>query len=207
MLQRTPWYLYLCSLVLNTELLGYIADMLSRMIVLIYPFISCVRVRASERECEREQSLRRKMKAAAAKLLQSCPTLCDPMDCSLPGSPVQWILWAGILECVAMSFSRGSSQPRDWNWVSCIAGGFFTAKPPAKPKMKTIMGILKLYFRGQQAMAPGTTSSLLVIVNKVLLEHSHAHKLCVSCGCFRPTKAELSSCNRDHMACKAWNIY
>ena len=48
MLQRTP-YLYLCSLVLNVELLGYIADMLSRMIVLIYPFISCVRVRASER--------------------------------------------------------------------------------------------------------------------------------------------------------------
>ena len=40
---------------------------------------------------------------------QSCPTLCDPMDCSLPGFPVHGILWAKILEQVAIPFSRGSS--------------------------------------------------------------------------------------------------
>ena len=57
---------------------------------------------------------------------QSCPTLCDPMDCSPPGSSVHGILQARILEWVAMSFSRGSSQPRDWTWVSCTAGRFFT---------------------------------------------------------------------------------
>ena len=54
---------------------------------------------------------------------QSCPTLCNPMDCSLPGSPVHGILQARILECVAMPSSRGSSQPRDWTCgchVSCI---------------------------------------------------------------------------------------
>ena len=51
--------------------------------------------------------------AAAAKSLQSCPTLCDPMDCSPPGSSVRGILQARILEWVAMPSSRGSSQPRD----------------------------------------------------------------------------------------------
>ena len=51
---------------------------------------------------------------------QSCPTLCDPMDCSLPGSSLHWILQARVLEWVAISLSRGSSRPRDWTWVSCI---------------------------------------------------------------------------------------
>ena len=46
---------------------------------------------------------------------QLCLTLSDPMDCSLPGSSVHGILQARILEWVAISFSRGSSQPKDWN--------------------------------------------------------------------------------------------
>ena len=54
---------------------------------------------------------------------QSWPALCDPMDCSLPGSSVHGILQARILEWVAISFSRGSSRPRDQTWVSWIAGG------------------------------------------------------------------------------------
>ena len=57
---------------------------------------------------------------------QLCPTLCNPMDCSLPGSSVCGISQARILEQVAIPFSRGSSQPRDRIWVSCIAGRFFT---------------------------------------------------------------------------------
>ena len=57
---------------------------------------------------------------------KSCPTLCDPMDYSLTGSSVHGILQARILEWVAISFSRGSSQPRNWTRVSCIAGRFFT---------------------------------------------------------------------------------
>ena len=55
--------------------------------------------------------------------------LCDSMDCSLLGSSVHGILQAGILEWVAISSSRGSSQPRDGNlisYVSCIGGKFFT---------------------------------------------------------------------------------
>ena len=63
-----------------------------------------------------------------AKLLQLCLTLCDSMDCSsLPGSSVCGILQARTLEWVAISFSRGSSQPRNRTEVSCVAGGFFTS--------------------------------------------------------------------------------
>ena len=62
-----------------------------------------------------------------AKSLQSCPTLCDPMYCSLPGSSVHGILQARILEWVAISSSGGSSWPRDWSCYSCVAGGFFIA--------------------------------------------------------------------------------
>ena len=57
---------------------------------------------------------------------QSCPTLYDPTDCSPPGSSVHGILRARILEWVAISFSRGSSQPRNQTQVSCMAGRFFT---------------------------------------------------------------------------------
>ena len=58
--------------------------------------------------------------AAAAKSLQSCPTLCDPMDCSSPGSSVHRILQARILEWIAIPFSRGSCQPRDGTHIFCI---------------------------------------------------------------------------------------
>ena len=67
-------------------------------------------------------------KATVIKLLvtQSCPTLCDLMDYSLPGSSVHGIFQARILEWVAIPFSRGSSQPRNRTQVSCTAGRFFT---------------------------------------------------------------------------------
>ena len=57
---------------------------------------------------------------------QSCPALCDPMHCSSLGSSVQGILQARIQEWVAIPFSRGSSQPRYWTWVSRVAGRFLT---------------------------------------------------------------------------------
>ena len=61
-----------------------------------------------------------------AQLSQSCLTLCDPLDCNQPGSSVHGILQAKIQEWVAISSSRGSSQPRDQTRISCIADGFFT---------------------------------------------------------------------------------
>ena len=56
---------------------------------------------------------------------KSCPILCDHRD-RLPGSSVHEILQARILEWVAISFSRGSSQPRNQTPVSCCVGRFFT---------------------------------------------------------------------------------
>ena len=56
---------------------------------------------------------------------QLCLTLCDLMDCSLPGSSVLGISQARILEWVAIAFSRGSSQLRNQTQVSCTVGGFF----------------------------------------------------------------------------------
>ena len=53
--------------------------------------------------------------------VQSCPTLCDPMDCSPPGFSVHAILQARILEWVAIPYSRISSWPRDRTHVSCIS--------------------------------------------------------------------------------------
>ena len=71
--------------------------------------------------------------AMGVLVAQLCQTLCDPKDCIPPGSSVHGILQARILEWVAMSFSRGSSQLRDQTRISCIAGRFFTAEPPGKP--------------------------------------------------------------------------
>ena len=52
-------------------------------------------------------------KGVKVLVAQSCPTICDPMDCSPPGSSVHGIFQARILEWIAISFSRGSSRPRD----------------------------------------------------------------------------------------------
>ena len=52
---------------------------------------------------------------------QSCPTLCNPMDCSLPGSPVRGVFQARLLEWVPFSFSRGFSYFRDETQVFCIS--------------------------------------------------------------------------------------
>ena len=65
--------------------------------------------------------------AVRCLVTQSCLTLCDPMDCSRQVPLSLGILWAGILEWVAMPSSRGSSQPRDQTGVSHIAGGFLTS--------------------------------------------------------------------------------
>ena len=69
------------------------------------------------------RQVKSKVKVLAA---QSCPTLCNPMDCSPPSSSVHGILQAIIPEWVAIPFSRETSQPRDQTWVSCIEGRFLT---------------------------------------------------------------------------------
>ena len=77
------------------------------------------------------------------QLLQSCPTLWNPLDYSRLGSSVHGILQARILEWVAMPSSRASFWPRDQTHVSCVscdAGKFFTAEPPGKPYLSSNIG-------------------------------------------------------------------
>ena len=69
----------------------------------------------------------------ACSVAQPCSTLCNPMDCNLPGSSVHGNFQARILEQVAISYSRGSSQPRNQicaSCVSCIGRRLFTTEPP-----------------------------------------------------------------------------
>ena len=80
---------------------------------------------------------------------QSCPTLCDPTDCGPPGSSVNGIFWARILEWVAMPFSGGSSLPGDWTQVSCTAGRFFTTEPLWKLDLLTRWPVYKKEYAGK----------------------------------------------------------
>ena len=68
------------------------------------------------------------LQSMQSEVTQSCWTLCDPMDCSLPGSSVNGILQARIFEWVAIAFSRGSSWLRNRTGVSCIVGRFFISR-------------------------------------------------------------------------------
>ena len=98
------------------------------------------------------------------KVAQLWLTLCNPIDCSLPGSSVHGILQTRMLKWVAMPFSGGSSQPRDRTLVSCIAGRFFTVQVTREalevsrkllytpPHLKIILVVLVLFiFSGKCA--------------------------------------------------------
>ena len=73
-----------------------------------------------------------------SEVTQSCPTLCNPMDCSWPGSSVRGILQARILEWVAMPSSRESSQPGDQTQVSCTAGRLYHLSHQGSPRLFTL---------------------------------------------------------------------
>ena len=67
----------------------------------------------------------------------------DPMDYKLAGSSVSGISQARMLEQVAISFSRGSSQPRNQTRVSWLAGGFFTTEPPGELQSARYSNVIK----------------------------------------------------------------
>ena len=95
-----------------------------------------------------------------SEVAQSCPTLCDPMDCSLPGSSVRGILQARILEWVAISFSRRSSPPRDWSRVFCIVGRCFTVWAT-----REVHKLTYLSSNGQMIQLPNGKSCLLEVTS------------------------------------------
>ena len=112
--------------------------------------------------------------AAAAKSLQSCPTLCDPIDSSPPGSPVPGILQARTLEWVAISF------PSAWNWkvkvklLSCVR--LFATPWTAAYQAPLPMGFSRQeYWNGLPLPSPGIVLrwnilTFLIVPTSVLLQ-------------------------------------
>ena len=73
------------------------------------------------------------MHESESEVAQSCPTLCDPVDCSPPGSSVHGILQARILEWVALSFSRDLPNPGIEPRSPALQADVLTFEPPGKP--------------------------------------------------------------------------
>ena len=101
-----------------------------------------------------------KLYESESEVAQSCPTLCDPMDCSLSGSSVHGIFQARVLEWIAISFSRGSSQVRDRTQVSSIAGVFFTTRVTreAQSKFQLMIKIFKVLINIAQLLPESCTN-------------------------------------------------
>ena len=103
---------------------------------------------------------------SCAQSLQSCPTLCNPMDCSPPGSSVHEILQARILEGVAIPSSRGSPQPREWIHVSRRQHWQVGSLPLAPP------GKLGRFSIWSQLLKAPSLSEVLVMKAVRLLQNS-----------------------------------
>ena len=93
-----------------------------------------------------------------SEVAQSCPTLCDPVDCSLPGSSVHGIFQARILEWVAISFSRGSSRPRDRTLVSSSLSGSSSFSPAGMASfaclLQTLLFLHGVFFPRREPPSP-----------------------------------------------------
>ena len=104
--------------------------------------------------------------AAAAQTLSHVQFFCDPVDCSLSGSSVHGILQARILEWVAISSSRGFSQPRDQTCVSCVSpalqAGSLPLAPPGKSQKPLIITtkMFKRSYRGPMTVQSSVVSLL-----------------------------------------------
>ena len=97
-----------------------------------------------------------------SKSLQSCPTLCNPMDYSLPGSSVHGILQSKILEWVDLPSSRGSFQPRDWTFISCILHlqvGSLPLAPPGKPPKLLSFVLFRIHQSGSDRLYHGNKTT------------------------------------------------
>jgi len=104
-----------------------------------------------------------------SEVTQLCLTLSDPTDCSLPGSSALGIFQARVLEWGAIAFSifsRGSSQPKDWTQVSCIAGRFFTVWTSRSP-IYIIYTHTCTYISESLCCIPETNRILLINYNSI----------------------------------------
>ena len=107
---------------------------------------------------------------------QSCLTLFDPVDCNLPGSPVHGIFQIRILECVALPFSRGSSQPRDLmkSGSPALRADSLPSEPLGKHKIQTKMEVLGIEPRASCMLSMRSTTELypqMFLQSQVLILH------------------------------------
>ena len=96
---------------------------------------------------------------------QLCPTLCELMDCSLSGSSVCGIFQARILGWVIIPFSRGSSWPRDWTGVCCIAGRFLTLRAMREALLKCIYQTINRIYVSRMVLCLAFTFLFLLIAS------------------------------------------
>ena len=129
------------------------------------------------------------MDSGGGLVTKSCLTLGDPMDCSLPCFSVHGIFQARILEWVAISFSRGSSTPRDRNWVSYIVDRFFPTELPGKHNMDCGPGKSEWLAKGNWKKCP---IKLIQTTTRAQLRDSPSESARVSlymyCSHFPPNK-------------------
>ena len=104
---------------------------------------------------------------------RSCLTLCNRMDCSLPGTSVHGIYRARILELVAISSSRGSSQPKDQTHVAYITGRLFTTDPPGKPLRNITITLNLLPFSSLTQSCPSLCAPMDCSMPGLPVHHEH----------------------------------
>ena len=122
--------------------------------------------------------------------------LCDPTECSPPGSSVHGIFQTRILEQVAISSSRGPSWSRDRTWVSsifCIAGGFSTAEPPGT----------STYTSSQMSMHIRKKQEKVLEMDEVEWGRGRRHRLWSSCG-HSPGERGLLDMTPDSFLLRPW---
>ena len=129
------------------------------------------------------------------KMAQSCPTLCDPVDCSPQSSSVHGILQARILEWLAIPFSSRSSQPRNQTWISCMQADSLPSEPPGKLYfyffaiivikhyvIKTYLWA-GTYLKSFPFLSPSKPSLCLQFLSLSFSQHL-AHHTLIYCQCF-----------------------
>ena len=131
-------------------------------------------------------------------ITQSCLTLCNGMECSPPGSSVHGILQARTLERVAISFSRGSSWPRDQTWVSWIAGIFFTIWATREAPKVLVTQSCPTFCDPMDCSLPGSSvhgkghEFLLELHEIVCVKLSLFWPRCATCGILDPAQPKIN---------------
>ena len=131
---------------------------------------------------------------------QSCPTLCDSMDCSPPGSSFHGIFQARVLEWAAISSSRGTSQPWYQTHFSCIAGRFFTTELPRK-SFESQRGeqliIVLIAHETNLPHSPSVRCLFSVFPHQTCVPHRSSAGVLLYCSCLMTVFAASTYCPWD----------